>query len=402
MKSKVLTKFLSAAFSAVLAVSTFAPLSLVAGAESAAWDGTQSAPTVGEGTAESPLEIGKAAELAWLVNQSEEDTTGKYYKLTADIALNDTSSANWQASAKAWYVQNDAADAATFFAGHFDGDGHTVSGLYFGDRLNAAQSELAFWSLDAGLFPTLAAGATIENLGIINSQITANDICSGKGEVYAGLIAGKGYATTDNPITIKNCFADDTNTVVSKNAVGGLIGFSNGALVAENCYSSAKLESKFVSENGNIQIGGIVGQVDKEFTAENCYSVHARLAKEYWVNTTFNYTNCYTTAIPVKDENPAGVTQPDDVNKMFGEGAVAYMGFDSSVWVDTDKSPALRIFTEPSIVIGDLNDDSVINAEDITLMRKALLLGYTDEVYDVNGDSDVNILDLISLKKLAD
>lgn len=402
MKSKVLTKFLSAAFSAVLAVSTFAPLSLVAGAESAAWDGTQSAPTVGEGTAESPLEIGKAAELAWLVNQSEEDTTGKYYKLTADIALNDTSSANWQASAKAWYVQNDAADAATFFAGHFDGDGHTVSGLYFGDRLNAAQSELAFWSLDAGLFPTLAAGATIENLGIINSQITAVDICNNKGEVYAGLIAGKGYATTDNPITIKNCFADDTNTVVSKNAVGGLIGFSNGALVAENCYSSAKLESKFVSENGNIQIGGIVGQVDKEFTAENCYSVHARLAKEYWVNTTFNYTNCYTTAIPVKDENPAGVTQPDDVNKMFGEGAVAYMGFDSSVWVDTDKSPALRIFTEPSIVIGDLNDDSVINAEDITLMRKALLLGYTDEVYDVNGDSDVNILDLISLKKLAD
>ena len=155
------------------------------------------------------------------------------------------------------------------------------------------------------------------------------------------------------------------------------------------------------TEVGAGGVGGIAGTVENVFTAKNCYTVGPRITKEYWVGTTFNYTKCYTTSSPVKDENPAGVIQPANVYDMFGEGAVAYMGFDSNVWVDTDKTPALRIFTESAPVAGDLNDDGAVNAEDIALMRKALLFGNTEEIYDVNGDTFINILDLISLKKLA-
>ena len=50
---------------------------------------------------------------------------------------------------------------------------------------------------------------------------------------------------------------------------------------------------------------------------------------------------------------------------------------------------------------GDLNGDATVNADDATLLINAILDSSDDvDTYDVNGDGKVNLLDLVSLKKI--
>ncbi len=56
------------------------------------------------------------------------------------------------------------------------------------------------------------------------------------------------------------------------------------------------------------------------------------------------------------------------------------------------------------LIRGDANRDGLVNAEDLTLIRKMLIgiitpEGYQNDVIDVNGDGAFDIRDLIRLKK---
>ena len=341
MKEKIISLFLSV----MLLITAFAPLQLTVGALSEIWNGTQSEPKRGSGDSDDPIKITNAAELAWLVNQTDAATSGRYYKLTADIKLNEIESIKGE-TATPWFAQNEAADNTVAFGGHFDGGGHTVSGLYFNDRFNSSQSNMAYYSLAVGLFPRLGAGAVIENLGITDSYIKALNICNGKegAVIAAGLIAGAGYSTAENAIKISGCFADKTATVKSAAAAGGLIGIAKSSLIAENCYSSAVLETEYSMK------GGIAGGINDAFTAVNCYSVGARLTREYWTETKFGYTNCYTTEEPITDGsgrgNPAGVTLLKS-DEMLGVSSLSRMNLIGSPWgVKKYSRPYLKnIFT---------------------------------------------------------
>ena len=53
---------------------------------------------------------------------------GKYYKLTANIYLNDVTDPEWMDnSPNSWFTT----DSAERFGGNIDGDGYTIFGLYF-------------------------------------------------------------------------------------------------------------------------------------------------------------------------------------------------------------------------------------------------------------------------------
>ncbi|MBQ9769248.1 MAG: hypothetical protein IJW27_03485, partial [Clostridia bacterium] len=123
-----------------LLTSDFIPKVFDEGSKGGVWSGYfASKYASGEGTKESPYIIETPEQLAKLM--LDPATAGKYYKLGADIRLNDTSSENWTKTARQWF------GGTSEFAGNFDGNGHVVSGLYF-------NTEFAY----AGLFPQITSG----------------------------------------------------------------------------------------------------------------------------------------------------------------------------------------------------------------------------------------------------
>lgn len=174
----------------------------------------------GDGTKASPYIIETPEQLARLMRDTA--TAGKYYKLAADIKLNDTTGEDWTRNARSWYA------GSIEFAGNFDGDGHVVSGIYINTR-----------GTYGGLFQQVTSGAVIKKVGVTQSAITI----SGSGS-YAGAIIGRitGWAVKDfvAPV-ISQCFADHTVSITSDNA-GGLVGGCGMNVHFDNCFFTGRLK----------------------------------------------------------------------------------------------------------------------------------------------------------------
>ena len=107
-------------------------------------------------------------------------TEGKYYKLIDDIILNeDVLNENFELNGKPaniWtpiaYTRNRSGNG---FRGDFDGDGHSVMGLYI---------EPVAW-MEMGLFGSLNGNALVHDVAVVDSYM----------EVYytSGFIAGSVY-----------------------------------------------------------------------------------------------------------------------------------------------------------------------------------------------------------------
>lgn len=156
------------------------------------------------------------------------DTTG-----TTDEATDDADDADGLIEDTVTTPIAPYAPGATPFAGKFDGDGHTISGLVIKD---ASSSQL-------GLFGALS-GAKIENLTLKNVAIN----CTSSTDV--GALAG---TMTDNTTIFKVRVA--SGTVVGQSAVGGIIGSVMGSGTISNCSNNASV----AAVDGNA--GGIAGTV---------------------------------------------------------------------------------------------------------------------------------------------
>ena len=134
----------------------------------------------GSGTKADPYLISTGEQLAFLL-EDVTNTADKYYKITADIYLNDVSKNNWYEgdNLRSWYWISTARYGC--FKGHLDGDGHVIYGLYY----NFTQNNSVVY---AGLFPTIANGASVEKVGFSQARITIKGSTST--ETYAGCIAG--------------------------------------------------------------------------------------------------------------------------------------------------------------------------------------------------------------------
>ena len=122
---------------AVLCSSLFIESIAVSGAgKTKVWAGSSDTEFEGAGTKDNPYKITSAAELYGFATArvNVKDSEQKYYVLTNDIYLNDVSSSDWMNnSPREWAkLGADAAnDAALGFSGFFDGQGHTVYGMYY-------------------------------------------------------------------------------------------------------------------------------------------------------------------------------------------------------------------------------------------------------------------------------
>ena len=217
----------------------------------------------GSGTVGSPYIIYTAQELALLaslVNSGTEpySNTGVYYKLGADISLNNYGS-NFNGG-KGW------ASIGSYygpFNGNFDGAGHKITNLYM------SNPDSSF----GGLFGNVN-DSTIKNLHIENANIIAYN--------YVGGIAGSIYGD------INNC--SFTGTISAAGGIaGGIAGFIGGDI--SNCYSTVNISG------GNTSIGGIAGDLSCG-NITNCYST-GNISGEFTVGgiagLNWGYvTNCYS------------------------------------------------------------------------------------------------------------
>lgn len=173
-------------------------------------------------------------------------------KLTADICLNpgidfsvnaDGTPKNDLSAAESWmpiaYYSFEGKYDDIYYTGTFDGQGHTISGLYYD---NPDQSY-------CGLFGQLETDAVIKNLGITNSFIC--------GDGTVGAICGFAYEAT-----IENCYS--TATVTGQDYdIGGILG-SAYFITIENCYYAGTI-------SGGNSTGGICGSVYFG-QINNCYN----------------------------------------------------------------------------------------------------------------------------------
>ncbi|MEE1330706.1 MAG: hypothetical protein U0K18_05805, partial [Acutalibacteraceae bacterium] len=144
----------------------------------------------GDGTKADPYQIETVAQLRRMVTSSATETSGKYYILTKDIYINDTTDANWLSNNPAQWVTATIIDndAGTKFCGTFNGQGYTVHGIY------ANISGEIQYDTYAGLIPILGKGAHVLNVRISDCVIEGSALPSDKTRttgVFAGAVAGQ-------------------------------------------------------------------------------------------------------------------------------------------------------------------------------------------------------------------
>jgi hypothetical protein len=216
-------------------------------------------PSGGAGTVGSPYIIATLNDLNWIATQVNAVTdysyvfSGTYFIQTADIDASSTST--WFSNGSGGYYgwkpigfYDMVNSQGSSFSGIYDGQGHTISGLYI-NRL-----ELGC----VGVFGQVSAG-TIKNLGITGASITGGGTSNG---AYVGALAGYLY----EGVIMDNCYS--TGSVSGYDVVGGLIGQddgSGGANTITNCYSTCTVTV------ANADAGGLVGYSTSS-NISNCYA----------------------------------------------------------------------------------------------------------------------------------
>ena len=276
-------------------------------------------------------EISTADELyafAAAVNGGNRAINGK---LTANIVVNQnmlTADGKLNGNGSNFRVWIPIGNTTYPYMGAFEGNGNTVSGLYFNDSS----------SYDIGLFGRVYEVGKVQNVGVVDSYFNGKGTIGGVvgtnyGTVencYSGTTVGGidhsigGVVGSNNPDgTVRNCHSvGSVNSTASY--VGGVVGFNHADGIVENCSNTGT-----VSNDGNF-VGGVVG--DNYGTVQNCYNTGAvngtgiRVGGVLGINgASGTVTNCYYLNGCAKDGNSvtqfgignatAGSTTPDEAGK---------------------------------------------------------------------------------------
>ncbi len=225
----------------------------------------------GDGTKEAPYEISTAAELQYFANlfygfqfgEGENINTHArkyqeaYYVLTNDIFVNtdaEMENADVKAPTYKWEAvgrtTDDAAVQHMGFQGHFDGQNHFISGLYYctlGDDYGMPDGTIGFFAL--------LQDATVCNLTIRNSYFYVYN--------FTNSIGGLASSAADS--YIYNCHCEDVKIYAhSSNGTAALVGSTVSTANISNCTVSGEVRGGYSSD-----IGGITSNVGDGLIA-NC------------------------------------------------------------------------------------------------------------------------------------
>ena len=304
--------------------------------------------------AEGYYEISNAGQLYWFmekVNSGDNTINGK---LTANIVVNQgvlqsdgtLNEGNFRAWTPMGYYRN--YNDSAVFGGTFDGDGHTVSGLYFN---NSEANYVGLFGWNSG---------KVQNVGVINCYFNAAACVGGVvsynyddgtvqncyntgtviGDVNVGGVVGFNYDT------VQNCY--NTGTVIGNNYIGGVVGFHYDDTVS-NCYNTGTVK-------GDDLVGGILGYT-QDGNVSNCYNTGTvsgtdRVGGMWGGYRLGTLTNCYYL-------NTCGASGDGTAKtaEQFASGEVAYLLNGSTsegelVWKQTIGTDASPNFTGKTVYYG--------------------------------------------------
>jgi len=181
------------------------------------------------------------------------DFAGQTIKLGADIVVNEGNAADWQNEQPEYEWES-----IHGFAGTFDGQGHTISGLYsIGLRYFANIERVEGTDyITASLFRNTQKECVIKNFKIVNSYFES-DLDHGVGSVSSNGAGTFDSIYSDVIIRSQKCY------------VGGIIGNVSDDTTITNCWFDGSIE---VFMKYGRYIGGIAGRTtnNAECTIEHC------------------------------------------------------------------------------------------------------------------------------------
>ena len=258
----------------------------------------------GDDSKDAVYEISNAGQLYWfagLVNgtlSGETQNASANAVLTADIVVNKNvlksdGTVN-EGTFKEW---TPIATSASPYTGIFDGQNHTISGLYFNQED----------SYDVGLFGR--NNGKIANAGILDSYFY--------GTSKVGGVCGNNYTGT-----ITNCY--NTGSVSGLGTLGGVSGYNDTGNIT-NCYNTGN-----VSGSSGF-VGGVSGYNSKG-TIINSYNAGSVSGLEYvggvsGINYTGSITDCYNIgSVSSSEGNVGGVNGYNDggtITNSYNAGSVS-------------------------------------------------------------------------------
>ncbi len=135
------------------------------------------------------------------------------------------------------------------FKGVFDGQGHTISGLYINN------TDATYQALFGGLGSQGTVKGLLKNLNV-------------EGSVTGGLNSA-GVVSFVSQATVLNCSFKGSVIGSGNNGVGGIVAQLQNNSEIHNCYNLATLNNS----NKSNQVGGIAGLCQNTCSIHNCYSV---------------------------------------------------------------------------------------------------------------------------------
>ena len=245
------------------------------------------------------VSITSAAELAWVAYRCMHGTTFAEYTILLENDI-DLSGHLWMPIGGRDQDGNGGYNT-TAFAGVFDGQGHSITGLTIYDT----STDLSRYH---ALFGSISS-ATIQNLLVVGANITAHVCC--------GILVGN---VSSDSATLLNCGVTGTVNAQFSNNVGVLIG--NGICNVYNCFANSR-----VTFEGRELLAPVFGRLGRNNTDKivNCWWSADTLSQE--ADNAFK--NCYT--IPANNT----VDYAEKLNDVMIEGAAKWvMGEDGYPTLD--------------------------------------------------------------------
>ena len=290
----------------------------------------------GDDSKDAVYEISNAGQLYWfagLVNgtlSGVPQNTSANAVLTADIVVNKNvlksdGTVN-EGTFKEWTpIGNTCNGSYSPYTGIFEGQNHTISGLYFKQENT---SEVGFFGYNGG---------KISNVGILNSYFCGfsrvGGVCGYNSSTITncynkGVVDGTADAAGSfggvcgcNLGILTNCY--NTGIVSGQSYVGGIDGDNSGTIT--NCNNEGKVSGTEDS------VGGVSGDNNKTIT--NCYNTGIVSGQSYvggvnGYNKNGTIINCYTTG----EVNGTGSHVGGVIGMNLSNGTITNCYYDSTVY----------------------------------------------------------------------